>query len=121
MYLGNGDVQTRAEALEKCATYGVDGVLIGRASFGNPFIFAENQTSQNIQDIAQVAVEHAQLYEATFAKNENYSFMPMRKHLGWYIRGVEGASAIRQELFKTNSVDEVREVLEREKLFRGSK
>jgi tRNA-dihydrouridine synthase len=118
-YLGNGDVHTYEQAVEKCNTYGVDGVLIGRASFGNPFIFRpENQSEPerfatasqheiNTQNVFEIAVEHAKLFEKTYANRERYSFLPMRKHLGWYIKAIPQASEIRQKIYQTNNSQEV--------------
>jgi tRNA-dihydrouridine synthase len=122
--LGNGDLKSRQEALVKAKEYGVAGVLIARASLGNPFVFldeaqpagyskqgadAESQPAAPRQQrsIFKIALEHARLYEKTFAMNEKYSFLPMRKHLAWYIKGIKDASRIRQELVLTNSADEV--------------
>lgn len=109
LLLGNGDVHSRADALEKISQYGIDGVLIGRASFGNPYVFLDQ--SPTIPSNAQLALEHAQLYEQTFQTMEKYSFLPMRKHLGWYIRGMEHASEIRAKLFSTNTAAEVETIL----------
>jgi len=100
------------------AQYGIDGVLIGRASFGNPWVFNDNfsQEKITIQQKAQVALEHAWLHEKTFGKNEKYSFLPMRKHLGWYIRGFDQAKEVRQKLVMTNNSQEVKEILTQYKL-----
>jgi tRNA-dihydrouridine synthase B len=113
-YLGNGDVHTYEQAIEKCTTYGVDGVLIGRASFGNPFVFKpENempnasQESNTLPDIYSIAIEHAKLFEKTYQDGERYSFLPMRKHLGWYIKAIPQASEIRQKIYQTNTSEEV--------------
>lgn len=113
-YLGNGDVHTYEQAVEKCNTYGVEGVLIGRASFGNPFIFRPEQELQNATensntttDVYEIAVEHAKLFEKTYQDGERYSFLPMRKHLGWYIKAIPQASEIRQKIYQTNTSQEV--------------
>lgn len=113
--LGNGDVNSRSAALEKCATYNTDGVLIGRASFGNPYLFSvETMEAGNrpISDLAHVALVHSEVYEQSMTLFEKYSFMPMRKHLGWYIRGIPDASLIRAQLFKAQSAQEVRTILQ---------
>ena len=106
-YLGNGDVHSYEQAVEKCSTYGVDGVLIGRASFGNPFIFRPEQELQDAPDTYEIAVEHAKLFEKTYQDGERYSFLPMRKHLGWYIKAIPQASEIRQKIYQTNTSQEV--------------
>ncbi len=127
--LGNGDVHSVAEAQQKVAEYGVDGVLIGRSSMGNPFVFAPDNGSTEVFDentgqinkvaLAKrfaIAVEHAQLFEDTYSHKEQYNFLPMRKHLGWYVTHIPQAAEIRQEMFKTNSAQEVKALFERYEL-----
>ncbi|HOZ03415.1 MAG TPA: tRNA-dihydrouridine synthase [Candidatus Woesebacteria bacterium] len=110
LIFGNGDVQSRAQAEILANKHNLDGVLIGRASFGNPFVFlADEETDQ--PKLARIALEHAQVFEKTFAHRSNYNFLPMRKHLGWYIRSLPKAKEIRLELVKTNSAAEVEKVL----------
>lgn len=115
LYLGNGDVKSRADAYQKIATYDLDGVLIGRSSFGNPFVFAEQGQPAAI-NIYQIALEHALLFEKTFSHEERYNFLPMRKHLGWYIKSIPYATEIRQEIFRTNNAEEVKTVFEKYQL-----
>lgn len=121
LILGNGDIQSREQALEYAAKYQVDGVLIGRATFGNPFVFSPTITSTEFSDLseqispakrAQLALEHAQLFEQYFSHLGHYSFLPMRKHLGWYISGMDHAKEIRIKLVQTNNSQEVKAVLE---------
>lgn len=109
LILGNGDVTSRQDALDKIKTYDVDGVLIGRASMGDPFIFS-NKSENN--SIYKVAVEHSKLFEKNYSHEENYSFMPMRKHLGWYVKSVPFAGEIRVKLFQSNTAQEVETILE---------
>ena len=124
LFLGNGDISSLSEAIQKTHTYRLDGALIGRASFGNPFVFIDEDNPiltpisperQQLRqlELAQVALEHALLFERTYAPMEKYSFMPMRKHLGWYIRGIANAKEVRTTLFQTNTAAEVREILQK--------
>lgn len=106
--LGNGDIDSREMALEKCSTYALSGVLIGRAALGNPFVFSGEPKAANIFSIA---LEHAQLYEDTFSAQEKYTFLPMRKHLSWYIRAIPNASQIRTRLVLSQSSAEVATIL----------
>ena len=118
-FLGNGDVSSYEEAKEKVAQYGVDGVLIGRASYGQPFIFLPKEEREQFfakQNIFKVALEHAQLYEVTYPQSEEYKFLPMRKHLAWYTKGIDGAAAIRAELVRSNNALEVEEILKKHNL-----
>ena len=107
--LGNGDVHNRNQALAKIKQYGVNGVLIGRSTFGNPWVFLNQEA--DIYTRAKVAIEHSLLFEKTFKNKENYRFLPMRKHLGWYIKGVAKAAKIRKELMQTKNAEEVKKIL----------
>jgi len=104
--IGNGDVRDRAMGQEYCRQYGLDGVLIGRASFGNPWVFG----GQAPELVATVALEHARLYELTYGQDEKYSFLPMRKHLAWYIKGMPNAAEIRSRLVRAETSGEVDEI-----------
>lgn len=107
--LGNGDVKTLEDAYKKCTEYGVNGILIGRGSFGNPAVFLKEKPVDYPSQF-ELAVEHSELYEEFYAGHERFNFFPMRKHLGWYVKGLEGAAELRAQLFQTNSSEEVREV-----------
>ncbi len=111
LLVGNGDVSSYEDALQKCQTYHLDGALIGRASFGNPYVFQPADQTPASPTRFQIALEHAQLFEQTFSHDERYNFLPMRKHLGWYVREVANASQIRVELFQTNTSQEVATIL----------
>lgn len=110
--LGNGDVKSLEDAHAKIATYGVDGVLIGRAAMGNPFIFKDASHHPDHLQLFQIAFEHAQLFEQTYGKDEKYNFLPMRKHLGWYVHDIPNASAMRQAIYKCNNSAEFAQVME---------
>lgn len=111
MVFGNGDVASREDALHRAKQYNLDGILVGRASFGNPMVFLPADHKNQELSRFELALEHAKLYEQTFQDHQKYSFLPMRKHLGWYAKGVPGAKQLRVELFKTNSAAEVEETL----------
>lgn len=104
--LGNGDVQSHEDALNKIKEYEVDGVLIGRASFGNPWIFSSehSQATKPIQEKLEVALEQSRYFEKVFGTN---NFVQMRKHLGWYCKGFSHAKEARMLLMQCNSASEV--------------
>lgn len=109
IFLGNGDVESTEEARNKAEQYGTDGVLIGRAALGNPWVFAGKEVAK--EERLKVALEHAEKYEELFPGEH---FLNMRKHLAWYVRGFENASDLRSKLVLTNSAREVEEILKRE-------
>ncbi len=121
LILGNGDVESLADARTRAAAYGLDGVLIGRGSYGNPFIFMDGEIRAGDEDAAgapdrryarmQLAIEHSYLYETSFGSRKRYRFIPMRKHLNYYVRGVHSASHIRQTLMRTTSAAEVEAIV----------
>lgn len=106
--LGNGDIDSYNTALERCSTYHLDGVLIGRGALGNPFIFQETVPPHSI---FAIALEHAQLYEQAFSHQEKYTFLPMRKHLSWYVRAIPNATQIRTRLVLSQNAQEVEQIL----------
>ncbi len=104
--LGNGDIETIDEAHKKIKQFGVDGVLIGRAALGNPWVFSGKESTP--QKRLQVALEHSRYYEKILGEKH---FAPMRKHLGWYCKGFPGAAETRKELMCANSADEVEKII----------
>lgn len=108
LFLGNGDVKRREDVDEKVKKYGVDGVLIGRAAMGNPFVFKEGSEKLEYKKRLKIAIEHARVYEEIFGKDW---FLPMRKHLAWYAKGFEGVGELRSKLVRTESADEVEKLI----------
>lgn len=118
IFLGSGDVSSISNAEFLISKYGVDGVLIGRAAEGNPWVFERTQGIENsrtqdnsklIKKRLAIAIEHSRKFEEVFP---NDRFFIMRKHLSWYARGFDGASDLRQKLVMCNSADEVERVLQ---------
>lgn len=104
--LGNGDVRNLEDAKKKIKKYGVDGVLVGRATFGNPWFFGKHEPSQ--EDRFKVAIEHAKYFEDNYM---DHAFFAMRKHLAWYCRGFSGAREVRTRLMQTNNSKDVEAIL----------
>lgn len=115
--LGNGDIQSMEDAHRRIAAYGVDGALIGRASYGNPFLFQQpgDQEALAADKYGQlrIALEHARLFEECISQGVRNRFLPMRKHLAWYVRNLPGAAGLRRELIHTSSLAEVQAILNR--------
>ncbi len=119
VFLGNGDVSNYEEARIKVERYQVDGVLIGRASYGQPFVFLPKEKKAKLlkeKNIFAIALEHAQLYEKTYSPSEGYKFLPMRKHLAWYTKGIAQAALVRSELVRAEDAEQVAEILHKHQL-----
>lgn len=109
LILGNGDITGYDEALEKIRQYGTDGALLGRATFGNPYALLPANVHRPAS-LFEIALEHAYIFENTYADQEKFNFMPMRKHLGWYVKGIPRAAEVRKELFQAESAAETAEI-----------
>lgn len=92
---GNGDIKSVSDAQEKMKIYGVDGVLIARAAFGNPWIFKDYSAS--FEERKKAMLYHAGLF---LRYRPDLDLRPMRKHLSWYCKGVEGSAKLRDRLMK---------------------
>lgn len=114
--LGNGDIQSLQDGLDKVSKYGVDGFLIGRAAEGNPAIFVGENNPSREQRLAWI-LEHTHVYADAFAidhpseQDKRSWFMPLRKHLAWYAHGFAGAAELRTKLVMSNSVEEVETIV----------
>ena len=116
---GNGDITTPQQALEARWRYGVDGILIGRAAIGNPWIFEQTQALMQGKEMAditvadRVAVCREHLLAAVAFKGERQAIFEMRKHYGAYFRGLFDFKRFRIPLVTVTTLDEVLEVLDR--------
>jgi len=97
--LGNGDIQSRQQGLEYCQKYGLSGVLIGRASMGNPWIFENREAS--VKEKFSTILLHTQLFESIFPLRRLDS---LRKHFLLYSSGHPHAKKLRAQLVKVNSL-----------------
>lgn len=108
LILGNGDVKDLDDARAKAQEFGADGVMLGRAIFGNPWLFSSlhgKQTIPTIKEKLEVLVEHTKLYEKLLGDIK--SFAIMKKHYKAYVNGFEGAKEFRTELMEANDATEV--------------
>ena len=123
--LGNGDIKSLTEAHQRIHVSGVNGVLIGRGALGNPWIFQEIQrirqaltagtplnlknSEPSLDEKFQGMITHAQCFETIHGSER---FVRMRKHLGWYCSSFPHAAALRAQMVRTNSTEDVRNILD---------
>lgn len=116
---GNGDITTAAQAVESKRCYGVDGILIGRAAIGNPWIFeqcqrlfhGEQEREVSVAERVEVCRRHLQM--AIEFKGERTAIFEMRKHYGNYFRGLYNFKPFRLALVATPTAEATFEVLNR--------
>ena len=104
LIFGNGDVSSVGDALQKVRETGCDGVMIGRAIFGNPWLFARNAPKVLPKEKLEVLVEHTELFEKLLPHKH---FDLMKKHYRAYVTGWNGAKELRKELMGAKNAAEV--------------
>jgi nifR3 family TIM-barrel protein len=112
LIIGNGDALSLADAQVKVDETGADGVMLGRAIFGNPWLFHPEKDISNVslQERLRVMVEHTKLFvELLPFKN----FAVMKKHYKAYVNTFPGAVELRAELMEQNSPEEIEEIVEK--------
>ena len=117
--IGNGDVTDEESALAMFEQTGVDGIMIGRGSFGNPWIFRNIkhylQTGEKLpqptnQERLQVMEKHIQL--AVEEKGEDVAIKELRKHISWYTKNLKNSSEFRNSINKIEKKDELISTIE---------
>ncbi|WP_081689722.1 tRNA dihydrouridine synthase DusB [Peptoniphilus mikwangii] len=115
--IGNGDVQSYEDAMEKIKFSGVSGVSIGRGAIGNPFIFDEiykksigyNYEKPTDLEKIEMALSHLKLNCAY--KGEKIGILEMRKHFVGYFKGMKGSKELRDKINKINNLEEIEEII----------
>ena len=112
--IGNGDITTPQRAAECFDRYGVDGIMIGRASFGHPWIFREVKhylatgellPPMSVADRVDLAKRH--LAKSLEVKGEKVGILEMRRHLSCYFKGLENFKETRLKLVTLTSPEEL--------------
>lgn len=117
--VGNGDIFCAADAIRMRNETGCDGVMVARGAQGNPWIFDEllcamegrPYTPPTLHERFSVATEHAEALVRE--KGERAGIAESRKHMAWYLHGVRGAAAARDEIMQAQTLDEVRMIFEK--------
>jgi len=123
--IGNGDVYSAADALEKIGN--LDGVMVGRGTFGNPWLMRDVvdaltknsefrihnsefvPTQLTFEEKIPMILEHCEL--AVKIKGEQKGMLEMRRHLSSYVKGFDGASEMRQKLVRVETFSEAKAIL----------
>ena len=116
--IGNGDVWTPQDAIDKRKQTGCDGVMIGRGAQGNPWIFKQilhyEQTGELLekpspQEVTEMILRHAKM-QMEF-KGEYIGMREIRKHAAWYTAGYKNSAKLRGKINETETYEELKELL----------
>lgn len=107
--IGNGDIKNYQEVLEMHNIHGVDGVMIGRGIFHNPWVFAKSDTVHRSVDYLDLLLKHLDLYDQMWEGKKNFAMM--KKFFKMYVKSINGANKLRVELMDCNSTTEARELV----------
>ena len=111
--LGNGDVANRPQGLELAERYKLDGIMIGRGIFHDPYAFASDSPWAAMQSGARIALysKHVKLFAETWHNGERNTAL-LNKFCKIYINGFDGAKELRERLMAARSTDELLWLLE---------
>ena len=116
--IGNGDIKTTEDAKKMFEYTGVDGIMIGRGTLGNPWLITNiikelnGEQKEEISNIQKLSVIKEHLRLAVKEKGEYIAIREMRKHICWYIKNLKDSSTIREKVNKIEQINELVEVLE---------
>lgn len=105
--IGNGDVKDIAHAIKLAEETGCDGIMLGRAIFGNPWLF-----SGRVPDTKEkllVMIEHTRLFEQILGGHKNFALM--KKHYKAYVNGFDGAKELRVRLMEAENSQEIESIV----------
>lgn len=118
--IGNGDIFSGRDAIDMIEKTGCDFVMIARGALGNPWIFAEAKALWEGKEPPKApdANEKREMLEKHFCdllelKGEYAAVREMRKHTGWYLKGMPGAAAMRREINQITDAQELKDKLRR--------
>jgi tRNA-dihydrouridine synthase B len=116
--IGNGDIRNVTDARRMFDQTGCDGIMLGRASMGNPWIFnrikeylktGEIPPEPSIRERVELALEHFEMTLAHYGTPRG--IYKMRSRFIWYLKGFPGASAVRANINRLEDVNEIKELL----------
>jgi tRNA-dihydrouridine synthase B len=113
--LGNGDIKTPQDVLRMAQHTKADGIMVGRGSFGQPWMFRQARAllegnpmpaTPGVEERFAVALDHARMVQSYEVDPEGAA-IEFRKHLGWYVKGLPHSADLRKRLHQVNTFTEV--------------
>lgn len=109
----NGDIRDRQHGLELIENTGVDGVMIGRGVFTNPYAFSTESRPRTQQELLGLLNLHLDLFDQYTKTLEPRPYDPLKRFFKIYVRDFPGAAELRDQLMHSKSTDEAREIISR--------
>jgi tRNA-dihydrouridine synthase len=106
---GNGDIFSYADGLKKIEETGVNGVMVGRGIFQNPWFFDPEKTEVTKEERIEKLIQHTRLFEQTWAGRKNFNIL--KRFYKIYLNSFEGAATMRAGIMETRNFDEVHALL----------
>lgn len=108
----NGDILNRQIGMELVEKYGVDGVMIGRGIFKNPFAFEAEPQVHTSEELLHLLKRHLNLFDQHSTEEEPRLFKPLRRFFKIYVREMRGANELRNQLMKAETTADARALIE---------
>jgi nifR3 family TIM-barrel protein len=115
--IGNGDIVTPRDGLDMFAQTGCDAIMIGRATYGNPWIFRQikelcaKKSFTPIKKEEKVTTMLFHLREFRRIHGDMRAGKEMKKYISWYLRGEPGAAGLRDRVFRAKDIEELEKVV----------
>ncbi|MDB5180133.1 MAG: dihydrouridine synthase DuS [Candidatus Saccharibacteria bacterium] len=107
----NGDIRDREHGLELVKEYGVDGVMIGRGVFADPYAFAKEIREHSREELLGLLNMQLDLFDTYSKELEPRKFDPLKRFFKIYVRNFEGAAELREKMMHAKTTNEVRELI----------
>lgn len=107
--IGNGDIKSIHEAREKCTHHQLDGAMIGRGIFDNPWLFMEEQRERTLEEKLNMLWTHTQLFDRVWQGSKNFHIL--RRYYSIYCKGFPGCADLRAQLMQTESTAQVAAII----------
>jgi nifR3 family TIM-barrel protein len=114
--IGNGDIVTPEDGLKMFSQTGCDSIMIGRATYGNPWIFRKIKEMRERKTVTSVTKKEKyntvlhHLNEYRHTHGDLRAVKEMKKFISWYLRGEPGAAVLRDKIFRAKNIEELEEI-----------
>lgn len=111
--VGNGDVLSRGQADELATQYGIDGVMIGRGIFQDPYAAAEHSpwAEKTVAEKLRLYQTHIELFKDAWKNDPRKPIAPLNKFCKTYVSNFDGAKELREKLMSARSIEELEDTL----------